>query len=71
MAPTTVDNEAGPQDAPTETGWKATVQAGLAYIFVGDWHPVVRDPLDVFRLSFSEARRAYSRSPAASRARAG
>jgi len=25
---------------------------GLAHVFLGDWHPVLRDPLDLFRLSF-------------------
>jgi hypothetical protein len=44
--------EAGPQEAATETGWKATGRSWLTYVFVGDWHPVVRDPLDLFRLSF-------------------
>ncbi|HEX3292898.1 MAG TPA: hypothetical protein VHR38_04095 [Solirubrobacterales bacterium] len=30
----------------------ARVKTGLAEIFLGDWHPVLRDPLDLFRLSF-------------------
>jgi hypothetical protein len=25
----------------------------LAQVFLGDWHPVLRDPLDLFRLSFA------------------
>jgi hypothetical protein len=28
------------------------VRAGLGKVFLGDWHPVLRDPLDLFRLSF-------------------
>ena len=40
------------EDARTETGWKATVRNGLTRIFVGDWHPILRDPLDLVRLSF-------------------
>ena len=31
---------------------RAGLRDRLANIFVGDWHPVLRDPLDVFRLSF-------------------
>jgi hypothetical protein len=31
---------------------RATARNGLSDIFVGDWHPVLRDPLDLFRLSF-------------------
>jgi hypothetical protein len=53
MGATGVDDEAGRQDAPTKTGWKATGRSWLTYLFVGDWHPVVRDPLDLFRLSFA------------------
>jgi hypothetical protein len=30
----------------------ATVRHVLSLIFLRDWHPVVRDPLDVFRLTF-------------------
>jgi hypothetical protein len=30
----------------------ASVRSGLGQIFLGDWHPVLRDPLDLFRLSF-------------------
>jgi hypothetical protein len=30
----------------------ASVRSGLSQIFLGDWHPVLRDPLDLFRLSF-------------------
>jgi hypothetical protein len=28
------------------------VRAALGKVFLGDWHPVLRDPLDLFRLSF-------------------
>jgi hypothetical protein len=30
----------------------ASVRSGLSQVFLGDWHPVLRDPLDLFRLSF-------------------
>ena len=52
MGPTTVDDEARPADATAKAGRKASVKNALAYIFIGDWHPVLRDPLDLFRLSF-------------------
>jgi len=29
-----------------------SVRAALGNVFLGDWHPVLRDPLDLFRLSF-------------------
>jgi hypothetical protein len=28
------------------------MQRALAPVFIGDWHPILRDPLDLFRLSF-------------------
>jgi hypothetical protein len=40
------------QSAQKERGLKATLRRGLTLIFVGDWHPVLRDSLDLFRLSF-------------------
>jgi hypothetical protein len=36
----------------TDTGWVATVRKGLGHVFLGDWHPVLRDPLDLVRISF-------------------
>ena len=30
----------------------AWLQRFLTLVFVRDWHPVLRDPLDLFRLSF-------------------
>lgn len=33
-------------------GRLASVKNGLGLVFLGDWHPVLRDPLDLFRLSF-------------------
>jgi hypothetical protein len=33
--------------------WLVRTKKGLAYVFVRDWHPVLRDPLDLFRLSFA------------------
>jgi len=38
--------------AHRESGWKAGAQHAFALIFLRDWHPVLRDPLDLFRLSF-------------------
>jgi hypothetical protein len=32
--------------------WLESVKAGLTLVFVRDWHPVLRDPLDLVRLSF-------------------
>jgi hypothetical protein len=32
--------------------WLEPVKAGLTLVFVRDWHPVLRDPLDLVRLSF-------------------
>jgi hypothetical protein len=32
--------------------WLDSVKAGLTLVFVRDWHPVLRDPLDLVRLSF-------------------
>jgi hypothetical protein len=33
-------------------GWVAGVQHVFALVFLRDWHPLLRDPLDLFRLSF-------------------
>ncbi len=30
----------------------ASARKGFSRVFLGDWHPVLRDPLDLFRLSF-------------------
>lgn len=35
-----------------QRGWLDSVKAGLTLVFVRDWHPVLRDPLDLVRLSF-------------------
>jgi hypothetical protein len=35
-----------------EPGWLAGAKRGWALVFLRDWHPVLRDPLDLFRLSF-------------------
>jgi hypothetical protein len=32
--------------------WLASVKKGFEIVFLRDWHPVLRDPLDLFRLSF-------------------
>jgi hypothetical protein len=33
--------------------WMARTRTALGHIFLGDWHPVLRDPLDLFRVSFA------------------
>jgi hypothetical protein len=35
-----------------ETGWRAGLKNAFTLVFLRDWHPVLRDPLDLFRLSF-------------------
>jgi hypothetical protein len=37
---------------PREPGWVPSLKRGWALVFLRDWHPVLRDPLDLFRLSF-------------------
>jgi len=37
------------QPAPHEPAW---LQRFITLVFIRDWHPVLRDPLDLFRLSF-------------------
>ncbi len=37
------------QPVPHEPAW---LQRFLTLVFIRDWHPVLRDPLDLFRLSF-------------------
>jgi hypothetical protein len=37
------------QPMPHEPAW---LQRFLTLVFIRDWHPVLRDPLDLFRLSF-------------------
>ena len=37
---------------PHRPEWAAGVKRAWALVFLSDWHPVLRDPLDVFRLSF-------------------
>src|ERR1700760_3686655 len=37
---------------PHEPGWVAAAKRAWALVFIRDWHPVLRDPLDLFRLSF-------------------
>jgi hypothetical protein len=38
--------------ARPEPEWLVRLKHGLALVFVRDWHPVLRDPLDLVRLSF-------------------
>jgi hypothetical protein len=38
---------------PHEPEWVAGVKRGWALVFLRDWHPALRDPLDLFRLSFA------------------
>jgi hypothetical protein len=35
-----------------EPAWVAAVKRAWALVFLRDWHPLLRDPLDLFRLSF-------------------
>ena len=35
-----------------QLAWLERLKAGLTLVFVRDWHPVLRDPLDLVRLSF-------------------
>ena len=37
---------------PSTPGWVAGTKRVCALIFLRDWHPVLRDPLDLVRLSF-------------------
>ena len=43
-----------------QLGWREPVKAGLTLVFVRDWHPVLRDPLDLVRLSFLVGAVAYA-----------
>jgi len=50
-----IDRSATPQSGNGQVddhGRMAAVKHALAAIFLGDWHPLLRDPLDLFRLSF-------------------
>jgi hypothetical protein len=40
------------QEAP-KSAWSVRARQVLARVFLSDWHPVLRDPLDLFRLSFA------------------
>ncbi len=42
----------GRRGSPREHGRFAGIEHVFALIFLRDWHPLLRDPLDVFRLSF-------------------
>jgi hypothetical protein len=44
-----IHHDAGAYATP---GWRSTLQHGFALVFLRDWHPLLRDPLDLFRLSF-------------------
>jgi hypothetical protein len=35
-----------------EPAWRTSLRKAFALVFLRDWHPVLRDPLDLFRLSF-------------------
>ena len=36
----------------SEPAWLSSVKRGWELVFLRDWHPVLRDPLDLVRLSF-------------------
>jgi hypothetical protein len=37
---------------PHRPRWMDHLKQGFALVFLRDWHPILRDPLDLFRLSF-------------------
>ena len=41
-----------PDAAQAQPRWRANLRRFWDTVFIGDWHPWLRDPLDVFRLSF-------------------
>ena len=41
-------------------GWREPIKAAWTLVFVRDWHPVLRDPLDLVRLSFLVGAVAYA-----------
>ena len=41
-----------PPASPGGRRWLAALKQGFTLVFLRDWHPILRDPLDVFRLSF-------------------
>src|ERR1700742_422963 len=49
MGPDQVDDGRAPVHEPK---WRAGIKHGFTLVFLRDWHPVLRDPLDLFRLSF-------------------
>jgi hypothetical protein len=40
------------QTTDTKPGWRSALDHAFTLVFLRDWHPVLRDPLDLFRLSF-------------------
>jgi hypothetical protein len=46
------DQVHGDAAPPARPGWWGGVQHAFALVFLRDWHPLLRDPLDLFRLSF-------------------
>jgi hypothetical protein len=42
-----------PAHNAVNSAWSARAKQGFARVFLSDWHPVLRDPLDLFRLSFA------------------
>jgi hypothetical protein len=41
-----------PPASPGGRRWLAALKRGFTLVFLRDWHPILRDPLDLFRLSF-------------------
>ena len=41
-----------PPASPHAPKWRAALDHGFTLVFLRDWHPILRDPLDLFRLSF-------------------
>jgi hypothetical protein len=50
-------------NAPVARSAPTQLKRVFALVFLADWHPLLRDPLDLFRLSFGGA-------PSSSRCRA-
>src|SRR6201991_956583 len=46
------EHVSAPPASPGGRRWQAALRHGFTLVFLRDWHPILRDPLDVFRLSF-------------------
>src|SRR6201991_1564839 len=46
------EHVSAPPASPGGRSWRAALKHGFTLVFLRDWHPILRDPLDLFRLSF-------------------